>query len=552
MKKNILIILLCFIGAISQAQIQHGKLKKEILESQHPVQKSKPLKREFRKPKALKEMSPVAPLRTPFDNPRSRLIYIEKSDFLNFNKSFNADVKVLKGNVCMRQESTYLYCDSAWLNETTNSMDAFGNVSIVQGDTLFVYGDVLYYDGNRKMARLRRNVRMVNRKTVLTTDSLNYDRMNNIAYYFQKGKINDNQNILTSIYGEYSPKTNQAVFKQKVNMNNKDFDMTTETLNYNTRTHTADIVTASDIKYKDETRVFTDKGWHNTENKRSMLLNRSKIIQKGGKTITGDTVFYDKNEEYGEAYGNVILIDSTEKKTLTGNYIYYHKENDKGLATDSALLCDWSSVDTMYMHADTLLTYKDSIYNIAKAWHGVRIFRKDLQGICDSLSYTSRDSIINLHGKPVLWHETNQLTGDYIQAYTKNKTIDKLFIQANAMAVEKVDSIYYNQVSGKEITAYLDSGQLYKVEVSGNAETIYLPVDEADKSRIGVNKTESSFVTMYFKDKKIDKILLTAASSGAIYPLGELTDDQLYLKNYSWQEQKRPFSKDQLILPKSQ
>ncbi len=533
-------------GAL-QAQIQPGKLKKEILGSQQQSTKSEPVKREKRKPKSLRALEPVAPVKTPFDNPKSRLIYVEKADRLLGNKLLKPDIQVLKGNVCFRQEGTYLYCDSAWLNEKTNSFDAFGNVSIVQGDTLFVYGDVLYYQGNSKLAKLRKNVRMVNKKTTLTTDSLNYDRVNEIAYYFKNGKIEDSQNELSSIYGEYSPKTNQAVFKQGVKMKNKEFEMNSEILNYNTRTHTADIVGESHMIYKDETNVYSNKGWHNTETNRSMLLNRSTIVHKGGKTITGDTIFYDKNENYGESFGNVILVDSTEKKTLTGNYVYYNDANDKGLASDSALLIDWSSSDSMFVHADTLLTYKDSIYNLAKAWYGVRIFRNDVQGICDSLAYSSQDSTISFYGSPVLWHETNQLTGQFIKAYTKNKTVDRLQIQSDAMAIEKVDSVYFNQVSGREITAHLDSGQLYKVEVSGNAETIYLPVDEADQSRIGVNKTESSFVVMHFKNKKIDKIVLTSASSGAVYPLGELQGQALYLKNYSWQEEKRPLTKFDLF-----
>ncbi len=547
MKSLFLFVILVITITGVQSQIQPGKLKKEILESQQGAQKKETVKREKRKPKQLQAMEPVAPVKTPFDNPRSRLIYVEKADRLLGNKLLKPDVQVLKGNVCFRQESTYLYCDSAWLNEKTNSFDAFGNISIVQGDTLFVYGDLLYYDGNSKLAKLRKNVRMVNKKTTLTTDSLNYDRSNEIAYYFKKGRIEDGQNVLTSTYGEYSPKTNQSVFKQNVKMYNKDFLLVTEILNYNTRTHTADIIDTAQMVYKDETRVYTSKGWHNTETNRSMLLNRSTVVHKGGKTITGDTIFYDKTEKFGESFGNVILVDSTEKKTLTGNYVYYTEINDKGLATDSALLVDWSSSDSMFVHADTLLSYKDSIYNIAKAWYGVRIFRNDVQGVCDSLSYTSMDSTINFHGNPVLWHETNQLTGKFIKAYTKNKTVEKLHIESDAMAIEKVDSIYFNQVSGREIIAHLDSGQLYKVEVSGNAETIYLPVDEADQTRIGVNKTESSFVVMYFKEKKIDKIILTSASSGAVYPLGELQGPDLYLKNYSWQAEKRPLTRFDLI-----
>jgi lipopolysaccharide export system protein LptA len=177
---------------------------------------------------------------------------------------------------------------------------------------------------------------------------------------------------------------------------------------------------------------------------------------------------------------------------------------------------------------------------VARGYYNVRIFRNDVQGVCDSLVYTSRDSVMSMYSKPVLWAEQNQLSGEFIQAFTINKKIDRVHIQRAAMAVQQEDSLYFNQLSGKEIIAYIDSGELRRVNVNGNAETIYFPKDEADSSLIGINKTESSYVIMYLKDRKIERIVMTAATSGIMYPLEQLSGGDLYLKNFFWLKHERP------------
>lgn len=546
---------LCFFTTDLHAQLfQQGALKKEIMESQAPKQKVQKVKKKksildtSRKPKKLDPLPPVVPIKSPYDNMNATLVYLEKADEMTFDQMVKPGVQVLRGNVGFRQDDTFLYCDSAYFYQGLNSFDAFSNVRIVQGDTLFVYGDVLFYDGNTKLARLRHNVRMINKTTTLITDSLNYDRNINLAYYFNGGEIIDKENNLKSVQGEYAPNTNEAVFKTNVKLTNKNFTMDSDTLHYNTSTHIANIVGKTHIVHEEETNIYTDKGWYNTESEKSMLLNRSIMIDKDGKTLTGDTIFYDKKNKYGEAFKDVILNDTAQKRTLQGNYIYYKEENGNGIATDSALLTDWSEKDTMYMHADTLYTIKDSIYNVARAWTNVRFYRSDIQGMCDSLMFSSRDSIIHLYAQPVLWHQKNQLSGEYIRAFTKNKEVNKILIERSSMASEKVDSVYFNQISGKDLVAYVDSGALQKVEVNGNAETIYIPFDDLDSTMIGVNKTESSFVNMFFKNKKVDKIVLTSASKGVIYPVGQLKGEELYLKNFFWLENQRPMKREDVFL----
>jgi lipopolysaccharide export system protein LptA len=541
---------LCFFIAGLEAQIRPRQLRNEVLQSQLGFQKPVKKAKKAKKGRIFSyNTKPLAPVANPLKYRNASLIYLDKSESLSADQLLMPDVQVVKGNVRFRQDNVLLYCDSAYFYEKANSFDAFGNVRIVQGDTLFVYGDVLYYDGNIKLARMRHNVRMVNRKTTLTTDSLNYDRVGNLAYYFTGGRIVDELNTLTSIWGEYSPNTKDAVFKKKVHLINKNFTLDSDTLKYNTRSHIANIVGPTHILYDKETDIYTNRGWYNTFTERMMLLDRSLVKQqKNGKTMVGDTIFYDKKQKYGEGFKWVVLNDTAQKTTLVGNYVYFNDTTNVGMATDSALLVDWSSKDTMYVHADTLYTSKDSIYNVARGYYNARFFRNDLQGLCDSIAYSGRDSVMNMYGDPVLWTQDNQLSGEFIQAFTKNKKVERVKIQRAAMAIQHEDSIYYNQLSGKEIIAYVDSGELRKIDVNGNAETIYYPKDDKDSSLVGLNKTKSSFVVMYLRNKKVQRIRLTTESTGTMYPLTQLSGSDLYLKNFIWLEEERPVKREDVFL----
>jgi lipopolysaccharide export system protein LptA len=550
-KHIVLFGVLCLFIIVIHAQIIPKQLRKEVLQSMNPVKpKAKKTKTSIFKRKSVPApiQNQLAPTINPLNNKGVTLIYLENCDALLFDKIFSPDVQVLKGNVRFRHDAARLYCDSAYFYEKANSLNAYGHVRIVQGDTIFVFGDLLYYDGNTKLARLRHNVRMENRKTILTTDSLNYDRISNMAYYFTGGKITDDLNELTSVHGQYSTSTNNALFKDKVRLLNKDFTLDADSLRYNTNTNIANFIAPTHILYNKETDIYSNKGWYNTFTQKSMLLNRSKVKNKDGRTLVGDTIFYDKKENYGEGFMHVIMNDSVQKTTLYGDYCYYSDRTKNGLATDSALLVDYSEKDTMLIHADTLFTSKDSDYNVARGYYNVRFYRKDVQGRSDSLFYSARDSVLNLYGTPILWAENNQLSGDFIQAYTKNKKIEKINIQHNAVVIQHEDSVYYNQLSGKEIIAYLDSGELRKVNVNGNAETIYYPRDEKDSTLIGLNKTQSSFVVMYLKNKKVKRVVFTTATNGIIYPMTELNDKKMYLSTYFWIEDQRPKNKADLFV----
>lgn len=475
---------------------------------------------------------------------KKMLIHLLHAKSLLFNEERNADVKVLVGDVIFRQDSSYMYCDSAYFFQQTNSLEAFSNVRMEQGDTLFVYGDYLFYDGNTKMAYLRQNVRMENRNVTLFTDSLNYNRMADVGYYFEGGLIVDEQNELSSFYGQYSPQTKIAIFNDSVRLENPQFTLYSDTLNYDTNSKIATILGPS-IIVSDSGTIHSSRGWYNTELNTSLLLDRSQVIS-GDRILIGDSISYDKANGLGEAFGNMSLIDTLKRITLEGEYGYYNEISGYAFATDSARFLEYSKGDTLFLHADTLqMLTIDSTAREIKAFHGVRFYRIDMQGVCDSMQYNTRDSVLYMYKEPVLWNEQYQLYGDTIAVYMNDSTIDYAHIIQFAFAAQHVDSTYYNQLKGNDLKAYFDGQVVKRIEVEGNAESVFYPL-ENDGAKVGLNQTKSGFLTIWVKENKLDRLKIWPSPTGSITPIPDLQPDQKMLKDFYWFDYLRPKNKDDI------
>lgn len=497
-------------------------------------------------------LAQVKPVKKPdekIQDKQKTVIYLIHSDLTRFDQAQNPDAQILEGSVVFRHDSVYMYCDSAYFYEKTNSLEAFGNVKMNQGDTLFLYGDYLFYDGNSMLAMVRENVRMENKKTTLLTDSLNYDRIFNLGYYFDGGTLMDETNVLTSDWGEYSPATKIAVFNYNVKLVNPQFTLTSDTLRYSTATKIANIVGPSDI-YSDNNHIYSELGFYDTNKEQAELLNRS-ILTNEGKQLTGDSLFYDRAQGYGEAFDHVILKDTTNKNMLTGNYCYYNELTGNALATQRAIAIDYSQGDSLFMHADTLrlITYyihTDSMQREMRAYHKVRMYRTDIQGVCDSLVYSTTDSCLTLYHDPILWNGPQQILGEEIKAYMNDSTIDWAHIINQAFAIEKKDSIHYNQVTGKEMKAFFAGGEIYKADVLGNVRLIFYP-EEKDSSLLVMNYGETSILAMYFKDRKMDKAVMSPKSNGVAYPMDQIPSDKYRLPNFAWFDYIRPLDKNDIF-----
>jgi len=477
-------------------------------------------------------------------------VYLVHADVLHFDQYRNPDAQILNGKVQFRHKGATLYCDSAYFYEASNSFEAFGHVKMYQGDTLSLFSDYAFYDGNDEMAIARNNVQLKNRGTTLFTDSLNFDRLYDNAYFFEGGKMVDGKTTLISDWGEYNTKSKMAVFNYNVKMRNKDMYLTTDTLYYDTHTSTAEIVGPTDITSGDS-HIYSERGFYDTKNDRARLLDRS-VLTNQGKTLVGDSVYHDEKSGISKAFYNIIYTDTVNKNMLTGNYGEYNDLTGYAMCTDSAVVMDYSQSDTLYMHADTfkIFTFNistDSVYRKIHAYNKVRAYRIDVQAVCDSLVYNSQDSCMTMYFDPIVWNNSQQLVGEEIQVFMRDSVIDHAHVINQAFSIEQLpDTVHYNQVSSNEMFAFFKNRAIYEAKAKDNVLIIYYPEDSADSSLVGLNYTETSELRMFMENRKMKKIWMPKAE-GTLYPMSQIPPEKKYLEGFAWFDYVRPLSKEDIF-----
>lgn len=462
------------------------------------------------------------------------------------------DAQFVKGNVSFLHKGITLTCDSALYFQQTNSFEAFGHVKMKQGDTLTLTSDYAYYDGNDEMAEVRRNVVLTHRKTKLYCDSLNYDRIYSIGYFFEGGKLVDGETTLTSDWGQYSTADKQAIFYYDVRLKNKTSTTESDTLYYDTRTSMAHVVGPSKITTKEDI-INTEDGYYDSRNDRTELYSRSTINRKDGKVITADSLQHSSKTGISECFGNVEFDDTLNKSGFRGNYVYYDENKGYGVATRRAVAIDYSQGDTLYLHGDTmrLFTYNintDSVYRIVQCSPHVRAYRKDVQAVCDSMVMLSRDSVLIMYKDPILWNDGRQIVGEEIRAYMADSTIRFAHVIGQAFSIEQMpDTVHYNQISSKEMKTYFTEGRLRFNQAEGNVLTLYYAEDSADSSLIGLNYLETDTMRMYFTpESKMEKIW-ACKHNGVMYPISQIPPDKYFLPGFAWFDYVRPLSKDDIF-----
>ncbi|MBP5136312.1 MAG: hypothetical protein ILP23_03160 [Paludibacteraceae bacterium] len=499
-------------------------------------------------------------------------VKLEHAERLTFDQDKLPDAQVLMDNVRFSHDGAIMTCDSAHFYQGDDSFDAFGHIRMNQGDTIRVSGEILHYDGITRHARLKGNVVMINRNTTLKTDSLDYDRNADVGYYDTGGTLFDETNTLTSMWGEYSPRTKTAKFKNNVRLVGKTAAMQTNNLDYNTATKIAEVHGKSIIVHDDgATVVYTEEGWYDTKNERGEITRSNKIDRKDGKHIRGNVIRYDSRTGESWALKDALLWDDENKSSLGGSYVYYydgtagendsvnaakkatrlapvgpakgHGQGDYAEAYFRAVVKEYSGTDTLYLSADTIRMIQNEVDTAQRtgwAIGDVRLFRADVQGKCDSIIYHTQDSIAKMMGSPVVWSDSMQITGEWMEAQMgENKKIKELRVLGWAAGM--MDDAYgkFNQVEGKKLTGYVKDNKLDYAIVDGNAESIYWAREE-DGTMIGMNRGASSKLYVHIKDGQMERLVMTPNGSGTLYPEDQVPEDEDMLKHYSWKADLRP------------
>ena len=491
-------------------------------------------------------------------------IVLLHADSMFFNERVNRNAQFFIGNVKFEHNGAIMTCDSALYYRETKSFDAYGRVKMVQGDTLSLTCRKMYYDGNLQLAQARQNVVLKHRKTVLTSESLDFDRILNVGQYFEGGTLIDEDNHLTSDTGYYHPNTREAEFHHYVVLVNPlppkehDYILQSHLLYYNTATTRAHVVGPSTIDHEN-THIYTENGYYTSKTQEAYLLGHTSLLQHVYKQLVGDSVHYDGVTHDNKAFGNVEYVDKEGKNMFLGNYGLYNDSTGYAEAADSAVCIDYSQRDTLYAHADTfkLFTYNmdtDSVYRILHAYNRVRAYRVDMQCVCDSLVYNSLDSCATLYKDPIVWQAEQQITGELIKAWVNDSTIDSVYVINQALMVEKLDTAdHYNQISSNEMHSYFRDGEVYQNRAEQNVYINYYPYD-SDSLMIGMMHCESSRLRMDIENRKLQLIWMPA-TTGEMFPLDLTPPEKVYLERFksadgslAWFEDIRPKNKDDIFV----
>ncbi len=464
---------------------------------------------------------------------------------MEYDEEVDVEAKRIIGDVIFKHDSTYLYCDSAYLYESSNTLKAYGNVHIAVSDTLNIFGDSLEYSGNTKFAEMHDNVVMKDKQITLTTDHLNYNIEENIANYYDGGRIVGRQNDLTSVTGYYYSDFKEFSFKDSVILVNPKYTMNSDTLKYNTATEIAFFFGPTDIVSKENT-IYCENGWYDTKNDVSQF-NKNAYLNNKEQTIKGDSLFYDRVTGFGRAFENVILTDTVQNIILMGHYGELNETERISLLTDSTVAKIIGKKDTMFMHSDSLIFVYDStkVGKTLYSFRKVKYYSMDIQGMCDSLVYDFKDSVIIMSNNPVIWSGENQLYADSIEIYLKNENLDKMYLHNTGFMISKEDTAYYNQVKGKELAGFFKDNKISKITVKGNSETIYFGRDNGYLT--GVNKAVSDDLLIFLKQNEINTITFISNADATLYPVEELSPAELKLKDFKWFESKRPKDKHDIF-----
>lgn len=464
----------------------------------------------------------------------------------------------LIGNVNFLYQGNKMYCDSAHYFEKKQIVRAYGRVHINKRDTLNLFCDSLYYNGRKQKAKLWGNVRVRDNEYKLTTDTMEYDARTSQAIYKHGGRVESilTQEVLTSQVGYFHPESKNFFFSNKVKYKSADVKMTTDTLRYRYSEKKTYFYGPTNIETKG-TKIYCESGWYNTETEEGELRQNAEI-RRENDLIKGDTLIYMPKEGTSIGRGNVFYSDSTQKMSFKGDYAFISDSLHYSLLTGHALAIKELDDDTMYVHADTLYSFKQDSIEYMRAYRNASIYSTKFQCSADSISYTPNKDKMELFRDPIVWSNGAELKGDSMEIQISDSIIHKVLIKNKGSVVMSVDDEkLFNQIGGKEIIAYFRDNDLYKTYVNGNAVTIFYPEEETKtdttivKERMGMNRLYSSTLRIDIDSNEVSGITYLEEPDGVFYPIDQIDEDEQFIQGFEWKDALRPRTWQDLLVEKS-
>ncbi len=505
-----------------------------------------------------------------------RVIFIKQALSLR-EKNIDSltNIKTGAGDVIIVEGKTTTNCDSVVYNQRTNILEAFGNIHINDNDSIHTYAQYLRYIGLDRIAYLKKNVRLTDKKGTLYTEDLEYNLRTGVATYKNGGRVVNGNTILTSKEGVYYADTKDIYFKKNVLFKDENNTIITDSLLYNLKTGIATFITATKIKSKDGVEINTRSGTYNLKTGEAVFFDGT-TYRDSTHFMSGKSMAFDKKTGTVQIEGNGKLVDSVNQVTVLGGQIFLDTKKNSFLSTRKPVMIFYRDGDSTYLAADTIFSglrkydslerrmsikndtlkkvevidgskSKDSSIRYFLAFHHVRIFNDSLQAVSDSLHYSTSDSTFKLFGTPIVWNAETQVTGDTIHMYTENQKPKRLYVFNNGIIINKANNAMYNQIAGRTINSYFAAGQIDYVRVKGSpAESIFYPYDN-DSAFIGMNRSSGDVIDIYFVKKELNKVKFINDVNGILYPLSQIPADKKELKNFKWWNSRRPKNKLELF-----
>ena len=479
-------------------------------------------------------------------------IIIENSDFVDMNQTEIPGAIVFTGNVRIIHNGVKMFCNKAYHFKDENYVKAFGNVQMNQGDTITMNSRYAEYNGDKEFAFATGDVVLRSPESTLTTDTVYFDKKNQQASYNTYGTIQNKENTLRSKSGRYYVDQKKYKFTTAVTVTNPESTIKTNNLDYYENSGHAYVFGPSTITSK-ENVIYTENGFYDTTNDVGKLSKNSKITLDN-KIIEGDDLFYDRKKNYSRGINNVKITDTINNVIATGHYAELYRnaatKKDSMILTKRALVKTLVEKDTMFMHGKKIIVSGPQQDRVIRAFNNVRFYKTDMSGKCDSLWSNNKSQLTKLIGRPILWNNENQMTGDVMHLIGNNKTqqLDSLKVLNNAFIIQK-DSLSkngYNQIKGQNLYGKFFDNKLKEVDVVKNAEVIYYMYNDANEF-IGINKTVCSKINLELEENKINSITFFTKTDSHIYPEGEFPENARKLRGFLWRGDERILSKDDIF-----
>lgn len=497
----------------------------------------------------------------------ARIVHIIRADKFRLIDKDTTKLNMFVGKVLIQQGNTMISCDSVVQNQLLNQIEAFGNVHINDADSVHTYSQYLKYLGDTRMAYLKKNVKLTDGKASLTTNELEYDLNSGIGIYKNNGKLVDGNNVLTSKEGFYYSDTKEAYFIKDVKLVSPERTVATDTLLYNSEQDLFTLVSPTTIK-DGNTVIRTNSGIYDAKNGVANFNSRT-LIEDSSQQVIADNINFDKNSGDGTAEGNVIYRDTAQGVTILAGTTAFNNKTKNVLATRRPVMIIKQDKDSIYVAADTLhssmkldtvsrkindttlaaaTTVKSGADSIRyfQAYRHVKIFSDSLQGVCDSLYYSAKDSVFRMYREPLVWSGENQISGDTIYMFTKNKQPDQLYVFENGFAISRTKENFFNQISGNRINGNFIEGKIDFMRAKGNAESVYYLQDD-DSAYIGMNYAKADAITMYFGKDGLRRVSWVNSVEATAFPMNQIPDDKKKLRNFSWLDERRPKTRLELF-----